>query len=155
MTMSPTGPTDEKRTRLDLRGRGYRVTPQRERILDLFQGLPEGTHLSAEDLYQRLAHEEPRISLATAYRTLKLLASLRLLREVEFAEGQKYYEAVRDEEPHQHLVCVSCGTTVEFPASELEAASRAKAAEFGFTLLDVQFKLSGRCRSCQSRHSDA
>ena len=153
MTMPQPGTPDENRVRLDLRERGYRITPQRERILGLFQGLPEGTHLSAEDLYQRLAHEEPRISLATAYRTLKLLASLRLLREVEFAEGQKYYEAVRDEDPHQHLVCVSCGTTVEVPAAELEAASRAKAAEFGFILLDVQFKLSGQCRSCQARQT--
>lgn len=134
----------------DLRRRGYRITPQRERILRVFQELPGGMHLSAEDLYQRLSTEDPKISLATAYRTLKLLASLGLLREVDFAEGHKHYEFSREDTPHQHMICVQCGTTIEFSGEALEAAARAAAEEFGFAVLDVQFKIFGRCAACQA-----
>jgi Fur family ferric uptake transcriptional regulator len=134
----------------DLRRRGYRVTPQRERILQVFHDLPVGTHLSAEELYQRLSAQEPKISLATAYRTLKLLASLGLLREVDFAEGHKHYEINREETPHQHMICVECGQTIEFAGADLDAAARATAQQFGFAVLDVQFKLFGVCASCQA-----
>lgn len=135
----------------DLRRRGYRITPQRERILKVFQDLPGGTHLSAEDLYQRLATEEPRISLATAYRTLKLLASVGLLREVDFSEGHKHYEYNREETPHQHLICVECGQTVEFAGAELDAAARQEAEHLGFQVGEVQIKIFGVCPACQRR----
>lgn len=133
----------------DLRRRGYRVTPQRERILRVFHELPGGTHLSAEDLYQRLSLEEPKISLATAYRTLKLLASLGLLREVDFAEGHKHYEFSREDTPHQHMICVECGTTIEFAGEGLDEAGRSMAEPYGFKVVDVQLKIFGICRSCQ------
>lgn len=146
-------PTDEPDdlAQHDLRRRGYRITPQRERILKVFQDLPGGTHLSAEDLYQRLASEEPRISLATAYRTLKLLASVGLLREVDFAEGHKHYEYNREETPHQHLICLECGLAVEFAGTELDAAARITSQEFGFRVAEVQIKIYGVCPACQRR----
>lgn len=134
----------------DLRKRGYRVTPQRERILRVFQDLPAGTHLSAEDLHQKLAAEEPKISLATAYRTLKLLASLGFLREVDFSEGHKHYELHRAETPHQHLICVECGTTVEFSGHEVDAAAQAMARQCGFIPLDIEIKIVGVCPACQA-----
>lgn len=134
----------------DLRRRGYRVTPQRERILQVFHELPIGTHLSAEELYQRLSAQEPKISLATAYRTLKLLASLGVLREVDFAEGHRHYEINREDTPHQHMICVECGKTIEFAGEELDAAGRATAKQFGFAVLDVQFKIFGLCSACQA-----
>jgi Fur family ferric uptake transcriptional regulator len=134
----------------DLRSRGYRVTPQRERILEIFQDLPAGHHLSAEELHQRLASLQPPISLATTYRTLNLLASIGILRELDFAEGHKHYELNRGKtEPHQHLVCVECFTPTEFTGTDVEAAARAVAARYGFEVLDIQLQIHGICQNCR------
>lgn len=136
----------------DLRKQGYRITPQRERILKIFEELPEGSHLSAEELHQRLGQEAPRISLATTYRTLKLLASLGLVREVDFAEGHKHYE-LRREDAHQHMICVGCGATAEVEGEPLEAAGREVVRRHGFLVHEVQAKILGLCASCQGRRA--
>jgi Fur family ferric uptake transcriptional regulator len=134
----------------DLRRRGYRVTPQRETILRVFQDLPEGTHLSAEELYTHLTERDSGISLATAYRTLKLLASIGLLRELDFAEGHKHYELNTPQEaPHHHLVCVSCSQAIEFEGEELYALGLKMAETHGFAMIDVQYKVHGVCPDCQ------
>lgn len=149
MTAKNLSPHDE--TVQDLRRRGYRLTPQRERILQIFHELPEGTHLSAEELHQQLAAEEPPISLATAYRTLKLLASIGILRELDFAEGHKHYELKRESHPHQHLICVNCGTTIEFSDANLTEAGRAIGQKHRYKVIDVQFKIFGFCPTCAKR----
>ena len=72
----------------ELHDRGWRLTPQRETILHVFQELPEGEHLSAEDLYHQLeTKDQANISLSTIYRTLKLMARMGILRELELAKG--------------------------------------------------------------------
>lgn len=146
--------TDLTRVQEDLRRRGYRITPQRETILEVFQSLPEGTHLSAEELYERLQMQESGISLATAYRTLKLLASIGLLRELDFAEGHKHYELNTPQEaPHHHLVCVGCSQAIEFDGDELYDMGLQVASTHGFTMIDVQYKVFGLCPACQKRPS--
>lgn len=146
---------DSREATRDLRSRGYRVTPQRERILKVFEDLPAGTHLSAEELHQRLSEEAPPISLATAYRTLKLLANLGVLRELDFAEGHKHYELNQGHaEPHQHLVCVQCFTPVEFTGADVEDAAHAVAERYGFEVLDIQLKIHGICASCRAKAAE-
>ena len=71
----------------ELNDRGWRLTPQRETILHIFQELPQGEHLSAEDLYYRLESNGEGISLSTIYRTLKLMSRMGILRELELGEG--------------------------------------------------------------------
>lgn len=134
----------------NLRQRGYRLTPQRETILQLFQELPEGTHLSAEELHMRLQSHANSISLATTYRTVKLLASLGLLRELDFAEGHKHYEiATSEEAPHHHLICVKCSQAIEFEQAALFELGQAVADSHRFQLRDVQLKVFGVCPNCQ------
>jgi Fur family transcriptional regulator, ferric uptake regulator len=127
------------------------MTPQRERILDLFFALPEGEHLSAEDLQLRLQSDHADISLATSYRTLKMLASVGVLRELDFAEDHKHYELNRDPgAPHHHLICVACFKTEEFEAPEALNLATHISQERGFTLTDVQLKVFGYCGACQA-----
>ena len=97
----------------ELNEKGWRMTPQRETILQIFQNLPKGNHLSAEDLYNMLKNRGERISLSTIYRTLKLMARMGILRELELAEGHKHYE-INQPFPHHHhhLVCVQCNKTI-------------------------------------------
>ncbi len=62
---------------------GRRLTPQRKRVLELFERCGSGCHLSAEEVHQQLAALEMKVSLATVYRTLRLLADMGLLQELE------------------------------------------------------------------------
>ncbi|HEY9746077.1 MAG TPA: transcriptional repressor [Oculatellaceae cyanobacterium] len=136
-----------------LRAKGFRLTPQREKILDIFYELPAGEHLSAEELQEQLQNENSDISLATSYRTLKLLASLGVLRELDFAEQHKHYELIRDAEaPHHHIICLNCGRMEEFESDEIVELSTSLATERGFQVVDVQLKLYGFC--CERNSSD-
>ena len=133
----------------NLRKRGHRITAQREKILKIFIDLPHGHHLSAEDLHGKLVEEGMNVSLATAYRTLKLLSSLGLLRELDFAEGHKHYELKQDDLPHQHIICTNCNKTIEFEDHFLEDAGQKIGAKYNFEVVDAQFKIFGQCPECQ------
>lgn len=141
---------DLARVQEDLRRLGYRMTPQRETILHVFQDLPEGTHLSAEELYDKLKLRDSGISLATTYRTVKLLASIGLLRELDFAEGHKHYELNTPQSaPHHHLVCLGCSQAIEFEHEALYELGLNVADAHRFTMVDVQYKVFGLCPTCQ------
>jgi Fur family transcriptional regulator, ferric uptake regulator len=130
----------------ELRANGFRLTPQRERVIDIFYGLPNGEHLSAEAVYTILKRETTDISLATAYRTLKLLASVGVLREVDFSDEHKQYELVRDEDtPHHHLICVACGLAEEFESDVFTQEGATVAKQLAFEVVDLQIKLYARC----------
>jgi Fur family transcriptional regulator, ferric uptake regulator len=135
-----------------LRRHGVRLTPQREKIIEHFHQLPEGDHLTAEQLHQDLQTTQAGISLATTYRTLKLLASVGVLRELDFAEDHKHYELAReDEAPHHHLICVHCGLTVEFESPSVVDLGQTIAAQHRFQIKDVQLKVFGICQACQQQ----
>lgn len=144
--------TDLTRVHEDLRRRGYRMTPQRETILQVFQEMPEGTHLSAEELYEHLRDRDSGISLATAYRTLRLLSSIGLLRELDFAEGHKHYELNTPQSaPHHHLVCLGCSQAIEFENEALYELGLNVADAHRFTMVDIQYKVFGLCPACQQQ----
>ena len=127
----------------ELNDRGWRLTPQRETILHIFQELPQGEHLSAEDLYHRLETDGEGISLSTIYRTLKLMARMGILRELELGEGHKHYE-INQPYPHHHhhLICVRCNLTIEFKNESILKIGGKIAQKEGFHLLDCQMTIS-------------
>ena len=135
----------------NLRSKGLRVTPQREKILQIFMELPDGTHLSAEDLYKMLEGKNENISLATTYRTLKLLSQFGYLRELDFAEGHKHYEINKDKRPHHHIICLNCNKTIEFEDDLVNQVGHRIAAEKGLELVDIQFKIYA---ICPGEHND-
>ncbi len=135
--------------RVSLHNRGQRLTPQRQRILALFEGLGEGSHLSAEEVHQRLLGAEARVSLATVYRTLRLLSSMGLLQELELPEGGRRFElAGASHRDHHHLVCVRCGRTEEFENAAVLAAGAAAADGHGFRLLECVLNVRALCPAC-------
>lgn len=145
-------PATELRT--SLHGRGQRLTPQRERVLALFERLGEGTHLSAEEVHQRLLRAEERVSLATVYRTLRLLSSMALLRELELPEGGRRFELASDaHRDHHHLVCVGCGRTEEFESTAVLLAGQEAAGTHGFRLLDCVLNVRALCPRCAAGES--
>ncbi|NJO40326.1 MAG: transcriptional repressor [Cyanobacteria bacterium CRU_2_1] len=127
-----------------LHQRGFRLTTQRQTILHIFQTLPQGNHLSAEDLHDRLRQQGERISLSTVYRTLHLMAQMGLLRELELAEGHKHYE-LNLPSPHHHLVCIQCNQTIEFANDQIFQVSYKQAQAHGYHMLDCQLTLHVIC----------
>ena len=131
--------------------KGHRITAQRETILAIFREQEHGTHLSAEELYGILKERSSNVSLATTYRTLKLLSQLVLLRELDFAEGHKHYELKQDNVPHQHIICLGCNTTLEFEDHFLEEAGQKIGSRYNFDVIDAQFKIFGMCPNCREQ----
>ncbi|MDY6939950.1 MAG: transcriptional repressor [Cyanobacteriota bacterium] len=134
----------------ELNERGWRMTPQRETILQIFQDLPKGEHLSAEDLYNRLQEAGEKISLSTIYRTLKLMARMGILRELELGEDHKHYE-INQPYPyhHHHLICVKCNKTIEFKSDSILKVGSKTAQKEGYHLLDCQLTIHAVCPTCQ------
>jgi Fur family ferric uptake transcriptional regulator len=147
-TKSPGIATERPDPVLSLRKKGLRVTAQRELIMRVFSELPNGMHLSAEELHGKLNEQDSNVSLATAYRTLNLLTTLGLLRELYLAEGHKHYELKLENVPHQHIVCLKCNSTVEFEDFRIEEAGKQIGAKHNFKVIDAQFKISGICQNC-------
>ena len=138
--------------RSTLHDRGQRLTPQRQRVLTLFEQSGAGSHLSAEEVHQRLLAQQEKVSLATVYRTLRLLSSMGLLQELELPEGGRRYELASDaHRDHHHLVCVGCGRTEEFESTEVLSAGEGAAGRFGFRLLECVLNVRALCPACAMR----
>ena len=121
-----------------LNDKGWRLTGQREIIYLVFQDLPKGSHLSAEEVCDYLRQRGQKISLSTIYRNLKLLVRMGLLRELEFAEKRKQYELKTGSTIHHHIVCVQCNHTVEFEDNLITQQSLKQTQETGMKLVDCQ-----------------
>ena len=120
--------------------RGLRMTDQR-RVVARVIGDAED-HPDVEELYTRSAKIDPRISLATVYRTVKLFEEAGLLDKLEFGDGRARYEdAERDH--HDHLIDVSTGQVIEFVDPEIEALQIRIAARLGYRLIGHRLELLG------------
>ncbi len=129
---------------------GRRLTPQRRKILDLFENSGSGNHLSAEDVHHLLLEAKSRVSLATIYRTLRLLVEMGFLYELELSEGGHRFELASNDHPdHHHLVCVRCGRTEEFENEQVIQAGRIAAEKNGFKLIESTLNVRALCPGCQ------
>ncbi|NET60074.1 MAG: transcriptional repressor [Symploca sp. SIO2E6] len=130
----------------ELNSRGWRLTPQRETILHIFQHLPKGNHLSAEELHELLGQRGEPISLSTIYRSVKLMSRMGILRELELAEGHKHYE-INQPFPHHHhhLVCIQCNQTVEFNNDSILKQGMKQVEKEGLQLIDCQLTIHTIC----------
>ena len=134
-----------------LNERGLRFTPQRLKILQIFQALPKGEHWSAEELHVQLVEQNEKISMSTVYRTLHVMTSMGILRELELAEDHKHYELNRSSsDHHHHLICVHCNQTIEFTEEIIDYIGGKQAKSMGYHVLDCQLNLYGICTKCQN-----
>ena len=89
-----------------------KITKQRRVVLNVFLECKD--HVSVEELYSIVSEQEPKIGLATIYRTLALLTKSGLALEMDFGDGQKRYESSFMSAHHDHMVCTECGKIIEF-----------------------------------------
>ncbi len=134
------------------REKQYKVTPQRQKILEVFADHPE-EHLSAEDVYSLLRSTAPDIGLATVYRTLEMLEGLAFLHRIEFGDGKSRYELAAGDSSHSHhhLICLSCGTVTEFGDDLLETLESFVSRTTDFQITDHQVKFYGYCGECRKK----
>lgn len=120
--------------------KGLRMTEQR-RVVARVIGEAED-HPDVEELYARAARVDPRISIATVYRTVKLFEEAGILDRLEFGDGRARYEdAERDH--HDHLIDVNTGEVIEFVDPEIEALQEKIAERLGFRLIGHRLELLG------------
>lgn len=120
--------------------RGLRITDQRRVIARVLSEAVD--HPDVEALHARAAAIDPRISIATVYRTVRLFEEAGILERHEFGDGRSRYEAASDAH-HDHLIDVETGRVIEFVDPELEALQRAIAEKLGFRLVDHRMELYG------------
>lgn len=120
--------------------KGLRMTEQR-RVVARVIGDAED-HPDVEELYARAARVDPRISIATVYRTVKLFEEAGILDRLEFGDGRARYEdAERDH--HDHLIDVNTGEVIEFVDPEIEALQERIAERLGYRLIGHRLELLG------------
>ena len=128
---------------------GKRLTPQRLKVLNLFENIGSGKHLSAEEVHGQLIATNSKVSLATIYRTLRLLVQMGFLHELELSEGGHRYELLSNDFPdHHHLICIRCGRTEEFENEQVLEAGRVAANINGFQLLESSLNVRAICPNC-------
>ena len=127
--------------------RGLKSTRQRNLIIDVFFAMHG--HLSVEDVWSRVRQDDPRVSVATVYRTMKLLSESGLAHARNFGDGQTRYEPAVGREHHDHLICTRCGAIIEFENDQIERMQDAVARRHGFKVTSHKMELYGLCKSCQ------
>jgi len=118
--------------------RGLKMTGQRRVIARVLSDATD--HPDVEQLHHRATAIDPRISVATVYRTLRLFEEANILERHEFRSGRARYEEA-PEEHHDHLIDVQSGRVLEFQDQEIEALQRKVAEKLGYRLVDHRLEL--------------
>jgi Fur family ferric uptake transcriptional regulator len=120
--------------------KGMRMTEQRRIIARVLEAATD--HPDVEELYRRAAAVDPKISIATVYRTVKLFEDAGVITRHDFGEGRSRYETVPDEH-HDHLIDLRTGEVIEFRDEEIERLQKAMAERLGYRLVDHRLELYG------------
>lgn len=131
-----------------LANKGLKSSRQRDLIVETFLSTPG--HLRVEELMLRVRELDAHVSQATVYRTVKLMVECGLAEARNFHDGQTRYEPGDvGGAHHDHLICTSCDTIVEFVDDRIEALQDHVAHEHGFTVTHHRMELYGLCGPCQ------
>ena len=131
-----------------LAGAGYRITQPRLAVIRAL--LEDDGHLNPAEVRARACTYHPGVGLVTVYRTLDLLGQMGFVRRIHAEDGCHGYAAASHGHRH-HLVCRSCGATVEFEGCDLSPFLERVSRETGYAIDDHLLELVGVCSTCQSR----
>lgn len=127
-------------SRLELQcvAKGLKMTEQRRVIARVLSEADD--HPDVESVYQRAVQVDPRISIATVYRTVRLLEEANILERHEFGDGRSRYEE-RSDEHHDHLIDVKTGHVIEFKNEAIEELQKEVAKKLGYRLIGHRLEL--------------
>lgn len=120
--------------------KGMKMTDQRRVIARVLSDAAD--HPDVEEVYRRATVIDPRISIATVYRTVRLFEEADILERHDFGDGRARYEQMPDEH-HDHLIDMQSGRVIEFHSPEIEVIQREIARRFGYRLVGHRLELYG------------
>ena len=122
--------------------KGLKLTDQRRTIarviLESKEAYGESDHPDVDELYNRVSKIDPKISIATVYRTVKLFEEAGILTKHDFKTGKARYELNDD---HNHLIDIKSGNIIEFTSDEIENIQKKIAEKHGYKLVDSKLEL--------------
>lgn len=130
----------------ELRSRGYRVTPQRQLVLEAVAGLG---HATPEEIAASVQRTAKGVNISTIYRTLELLDTLGLVTHTHLHHGAPTYHLASDA-GHVHLVCQNCGKIDEASPEEIAPLTKVLDERHGFETNVSHLTVFGRCDDCRS-----
>ena len=121
--------------------KGMKMTDQRRVIARVLSDSTD--HPDVEDVYRRASEIDPKISIATVYRTLRLFDIANIIDRHDFGDGRARYEVAAEGSHHHHLIDMKTGDVLEFENEELESIKRQIARELGYQLVGERLELYG------------
>ena len=120
--------------------RGFKLTNQRELVISILENSED--HPDVDELFSRALEQDKSVSIATVYRTVKLLEDANFIEKLEFGDGRARYE--ESGEHHEHLIDVETGEVIEFIDYELEELKEKIANRMGYKLVEHKLELFGK-----------
>ena len=120
--------------------KGVKLTEQRKIIAKVMS--ESNDHPDVDELYNRVSKIDPKISIATVYRTVKLFEEAGIVAKHEFKGGKARYEEL-NEGHHDHLIDIKTGEIIEFVDEEIEMLQKKVADKYGYKLVDHKLELYG------------
>ena len=120
--------------------RGFKLTNQRELVISILESSED--HPDVDELFTRALEKDKSVSIATVYRTVKLLEDANFIEKLEFGDGRARYE--ESGEHHEHLIDVETGEVIEFIDHELEELKGKVANRMGYKLVGHKLELYGK-----------
>lgn len=133
--------------RQHLKEKGLLCSKQREQILAAF--IKTRNHPTVDNLYNTIKKKDPKIGLATVYRTMRAICDSGLAGEVDFGDGVRRFEHKFHRQHHHHLVCIKCGRVIEVTSSQIENLQKKLAEQYDFATTRDTMKIFGLCSKCQ------
>src|SRR6516164_5167883 len=130
----------------ELRARGYRVTPQRQLVLEAVARLD---HATPEEIAASVQQTAKGVNISTIYRTLELLEQIGMVTHTHLGHGAPTYHLAADAD-HVHLVCRDCGRVSEIGPDAIRPLITALDERHGFETDVGHLTVFGRCRDCRA-----
>jgi len=132
-----------------LKKKGMRLTPEREAILE--EVVKHKGHFDPEELHYSLRDKGKNVSRASVYRTIPLMVEAGILEQVERTHTHAHYETAFGDSHHDHMLCLECGSVVEFYSEGLEKLQEKVCREQGFKSIAHTLEIKGYCAKCQKK----
>ncbi|MEW6227848.1 MAG: transcriptional repressor [Bacillota bacterium] len=129
----------------------FRITPQRRTVLETLSS-PQSRHLTAEEIHRSARARGLKLSIATVYRALSGLEKLGLVTKLDTGSGPATYElALKQSQPHCHLICLRCGKVFEARGLLPEDFSKVVAETRNFEVSSRSIGIFGYCETCRPK----
>lgn len=137
--------------------KGYKTTTQRSLVFDILTENKD-QHLSTEEVYELIKNKNPKMGIATIYRTLQLFEEIGLVYKHNFDDGCSRYEILSPNSSgihqHHHLLCKKCGKIIEVKEDLMNSLEEIIEKQYNFEILNHVVKFTGICSQCRNKEND-